>query len=66
MNVDSHNSARGERISCTPDLAILIKNGTAIISGTACSSKEKRDAEAAVYGIAGVSTVYNLVKTTAE
>ena len=65
MNVNHQSaSARGDRITCTPDIAIRVKNGTAIISGTACSPDEKLRAESAVNAIGGVSKVYNLVKTS--
>ncbi len=52
----------GERISCSSDLEIRVKNGRAIVSGTACSTNDIRQAEAVLYALPGVSKVYNLIK----
>lgn len=64
MNIRKHtNPVRGERIQCRPDIAIRVKNGIAIMSGTVCSLAEKMRAEEAVYSMFGVMQVHNLVKT---
>ena len=67
MNTDNNTAtAGGSRLSCNSEIAIRVKNGTAIISGFACSSDEKTQAEAAVHSMLGVSTVFNLIKTSAD
>lgn len=53
----------GECISCSPEIAIYVKNGTAIISGTVCSNDDILEAEDAVNLMSGIDRVFNLVKT---
>lgn len=45
------------------DIAIRVKNGVAIITGTAGSLAEKHLAEKAAYTMVNADDVYNLVKT---
>ena len=44
------------------ELEIQVKNGTAILSGKACSLEEIVQAENAVTSMSGVDRVFNLVK----
>lgn len=57
MRIDGDNSFR------TTDLEIHVKNGTAILSGTASSAEEVLQAENAVNSMSGVERVFNMVKT---
>lgn len=54
---------KGSGISCLPEIAIYVKNGTAIISGTVCSNDDIVEAEDAVNLMSGIDRVFNLVKT---
>ncbi len=58
--------ATGKRISCSPDIAIRVKNGTAVISGTACTIEEVVQAENAVNLMSGIDRVFNMVKTSSD
>lgn len=51
------------RIACNPNIAIRIKNGTAVLSGWACSDEQKLQAEKAIKRVAGIDQVFNMVKT---
>ena len=51
-----------DRLMRSTELEIQVKNGTAILSGKACSLEEIVQAENAVTSMSGVDRVFNLVK----
>ncbi len=53
---------QGDRLLRSTELEIQVKNGTAILSGTACSVEEIIQAENAVTSMSGVDRVFNRVK----
>lgn len=67
MMTDRHNKfSNAQRASTSSDIAIRVKNGIAIITGTAATIAEKMRAEEAVYAMADVVHVHNLMKTTSD
>lgn len=56
-------STTEEGPTCSSEIAIHLKNGTAVISGTACSNEEIVQAENAVNSLPGINHVFNLVFT---
>ncbi len=53
----------GECISCSSDIAVHIKNRTAVITGIACTTDEITQAETAVNSLPNIERVFNLVTT---
>ncbi len=52
--------------STQPDFAIRVKNGVAVITGTAATITEKMRAEAVVSELSDVTQVHNLLKTCSD
>ena len=64
MKVEENSmSLEGDNLFRTTELEIHVKNGTAIMSGTASSVEEVLQAENAVNSMSGVERVFNMVKT---
>jgi len=64
MKFENHdNRAASVFSSCSVDVSIQIKNGTAVITGKVCSFEDKVKAETAVKHMPDIDRVINMVKT---